>query len=283
MRADRYENQLMSCSTYEVHHKTDKDLKTVEMHSHDFCEVYLFLRGSASYIIEDCKYSLLPGDILIIPPGKLHQLDIKDSSATYERFVLWIDQRYLKSISTRYTDLKTCFLRAAELSAFLIRNAALSDRACRLLDSVREETEDSFGADIENETCIKELLVALGQFFLQHSEDSAVIGVSNACVTRAIDYISEHLAEDLSLDRIAAAIFVNKFYFAHVFKEMTNTTPHRYILKKRLVRAKQLLEQGSSAADVYLKCGFSDYTNFFRAFKKEFGITPKQFYAMTRQ
>lgn len=48
----------MSNSTYEVHHKKDKDFKTVEMHSHDFSEIYFFLQGSASYIVEDCKYSL---------------------------------------------------------------------------------------------------------------------------------------------------------------------------------------------------------------------------------
>lgn len=278
MKGDRYENQLMSCSTYEIHHKKDKDFKTVEMHSHDFAEIYLFLQGSASYIIEDCKYSLLPGDILIIPPGKLHQLDIKDSSETYERFVLWIDARYLKHISTPRTDLQLCFLKASAGSAFLIRDAALSDRAQRLLDAATERS-DGFGADIENEERIKALLVALGQFFLQHAEGSAVPGMSNAVVTKAIDYISEHITEDLSLERIAAALFVNKFYFAHVFKEMTNTPPHRYILKKRLVLAKQLLEQGIPVTDVYSRCGFSDYTNFFRAFKNEFGITPKQFYA----
>ncbi len=282
MKGDRYENQLMSRSTYEVHHKKDKDFKTVEMHSHDFSEIYLFLQGSASYIIEDCKYSLLPGDLLIIPPGKLHQLDIKDSSETYERYVLWIDQRYLKRISTPRTDLATCFLRAAEDSAFLIRNAVLADKIQRLLDAACEEPA-SFGCDIENEERIKTLLIALGQHFMQHSAESAVTGTSNAVVTGAIDYISEHITEDLSLDRIAAALFVNKFYFAHIFKEMTNTPPHRYILKKRLVLAKQLLEQGISVTDVYSRCGFSDYTNFFRAFKNEFGITPKQYYVLMRQ
>ena len=224
MKGDRYENQLMSRSTYEVHHKKDKDFKTVEMHSHDFSEIYLFLQGSASYIIEDCKYSLLPGDLLIIPPGKLHQLDIKDSSETYERYVLWIDQRYLKRISTPRTDLATCFLRAAEDSAFLIRNAVLADKIQRLLDAACEEPA-SFGCDIENEERIKALLIALGQHFMQHSAESAVTGTSNAVVTGAIDYISEHITEDLSLDRIAAALFVNKFYFAHIFKEMTNTPP----------------------------------------------------------
>ena len=282
MSGDRYENQLMSTTTYEAHHKQDKNFKTVELHSHDFSELYLFLKGSAGYIIEDCKFHLLPGDILLIPPGRLHQLDIKDSSETYERFVLWLDQRYIKRISTPQTDLNFCFTQASQHNAYLIRNAALSDRVRHLLEGVTASVCEGFGADIENEERIKSLLVCLGQFFLHDAEDSAVIGTGNACVTRAIDYIAEHINEDLSLDTIAAALFVNKYYFAHIFKETTNTTPHRFVLKKRLILSKQFLEQGCPVTDVYSKCGFSDYTHFFRAFKKEFGMTPKQFYTLMK-
>lgn len=119
MSGTKYENQQMSNSTYEVHHKKDKDFKTVEMHSHDFSEIYFFLQGSASYIVEDCKYSLRPGDVLLIPPNKLHQLDIKDSAMTYERFVVWLNQRYLKRISTSKTDLNTCFCRRTITTLFL--------------------------------------------------------------------------------------------------------------------------------------------------------------------
>ena len=129
----------MSNSTYEVHHKKDKDFKTVEMHSHDFSEIYFFLQGSASYIVEDCKYSLRPGDVLLIPPNKLHQLDIKDSAMTYERFVVWLNQRYLKRISTAKTDLNTCFLQMFGFFVCVLRAAM-----CRYLPP-RYTLHDSAG------------------------------------------------------------------------------------------------------------------------------------------
>ena len=272
-----YENQVMSSASFEVHYKMDKDFKTVEMHSHDFFEVYCFLRGSASYIIEECKYTLLPGDILLIPQGKLHQLDIKDSTETYERYVLWINSKYIKKISSQKTDLRTCFECALKSKSFLIRNGAISQKIRRLLESITLSKEDAFGTDVENEERIKSLLVTLAQFFLQNDEATFAYGTSNACVRRAIDYIARNIDKNLSLDTIADALFVNKYYLAHVFKETTNTSPHRYILKKRLVLSKQLLEKGHPATEVYQKCGFTDYTHFFRAFKNEFGITPKQF------
>lgn len=150
-----YENQLMSSASFEVHYKMDKDFKTVEMHSHDFFEVYCFLRGSASYIIEECKYTLLPGDILLIPQGKLHQLDIKDSTETYERYVLWINSKYIKKISSQKTDLRTCFECALKSKSFLIRNGAISQKIRRLLESITLSKEDAFGTDVENEERIK--------------------------------------------------------------------------------------------------------------------------------
>ncbi len=272
----------MTKATYEVRHRKDKDFKTVEMHSHDFFEVYFFLKGSASYIIEDCKYILRPGDVLLIPPNKLHQLDIKDSTETYERYVLWIDGRYLKKISTPKSNLKTCFLKATENDAYLIRNDDLSEKVRRLLESATAQSQDGFGSDLETEEKIKSILVQLGRYYLQNDGNLGVSGKTNPCVTKAIDYISEHISEDLSLDVLASALFVNKFYFAHVFKETTNTSPHRYVLKKRLVLSKQLIEEGFPVTEVYLKCGFGDYTHFFRAFKNEYGITPKQFYSMIR-
>lgn len=280
---EQYESQIMHGTTFELRHRTDKDFKTVELHSHDFCEIYCFLKGEASYIVEDCKYSLHPGDVLIIPSNKLHQLDINDSSKTYERYVLWINLRYLKKISTSQTNLLTCFEKASEKSVFLIRNATLGDKVRRIFESVAYQKNDLFGADIEREEKIKTLLLLLARFFLQNSDDFAVEGKTNHCVTKAIEYISEHIAEDLSIDTLASRLFVNKFYFSHVFKQTTNTSPHQYVLKKRLILSKQLIEQNLSISDVHQKCGFADYTHFFRAFKKEFGITPKQFYAMIKE
>lgn len=273
----------MSNNTYELRHRMDKDFQTVELHSHDFCEVYCFLKGSASYIVENCKYTLQPGDILIIPPNKLHQLDIKDSSETYERYVLWINLRYLKKISTSSTNLYTCFSQAVEHDAFLLRNGWLSDRVKRILESIISAKNETFGADIECESKIKNLLLVLARFFLQNPENYAVEGKTNACATKAIEYISNHIQEDLSLESIASALYVNKYYLAHVFKDATNTSPHQFILKKRLVLAKQFIEQNFPVYDVYQKCGFADYTHFFRAFKKEFGITPKQFHTLIKE
>mgnify|MGYP003548380717 CR=1 FL=1 len=123
-------------------------------------------------------------------------------------------------------------------------------------------------------------LTLLGAHYLKnrqakHAEQSKII-------SRAIEYISEHLTEPITLDDISNALYTNKYYFAHLFKEETGVSPHSYILKKRLLLSKELIEQGLSITDVYVRCGFSDYTHFFRAFKKEFDLTPKQYFHLMK-
>ena len=93
-------SQLMSKKDFEVNLYRDKYFKTVEMHSHDFYEVYCFIGGSVDYIVEDGLYRLQAGDVLLIPPNYLHQPNVKDGSKSYDRIVLWINPAYVKRLSS---------------------------------------------------------------------------------------------------------------------------------------------------------------------------------------
>ena len=64
----------------------------------------------------------------------------------------------------------------------------------------------------------------------------------------------------------------------HLFKEETGYTLYNYILKKRVMKASDLLKSGMLAGEVCAQCGFGDYSSFVRAFKKEFQLSPKQYY-----
>ena len=90
-------------------------------------------------------------------------------------------------------------------------------------------------------------------------------------------YIDEHLSEDLSLERLAAELFVSKYHIAHVFKDEIGMSIHQYISKKRLARCREALLGDVPVTKVYLLFGFHDYSSFYRALKKEYGISPKDF------
>ena len=256
--------QLMVKKTFEVSLKKDKDLQKVEMHSHDFYELYFFLHGKASYIVEGRQYTLNNGDVLLISPSNLHQLNIKDSNESYERIVLWINTQYLKDISTPNTDLSTCFKIANESGMHLIRNDKifiyLKDEFNEL---IKMDNKNTFGSEIEAENHLKNILIKVGEYLLNIGE-SVNLSKENKLVSEVIDYINNHITEDLSLEQISKDFYISKYYLSHLFKEHTNTSPHKYILKKRLLLSKELINSGMKINNVYRECGFKDYTHFFK-------------------
>ena len=274
--------QLMSSKTYEVTHKKDIDVKKVEMHSHDFYELYFFLHGKVSYIVDDKQYVLEAGDVLLISPSNLHQLNIKDYTESYERIVLWINAQYLKDISTINTDLSLCFKISNESNMHLIRNEKLSIYLKdEFMNLIKSNKKDTYGADIDSENHLKNILIKICEYMLNINE-TINLSKENKIVSDAINYINAHISEDLSLDLISRELFINKYYLSHLFKEHTNTTPHKYILKRRLLLSKELINKCEKINNIYKECGFKDYTHFFKAFKDEYKMTPKEYQMLNK-
>jgi AraC family transcriptional regulator len=104
-------------------------------------------------------------------------------------------------------------------------------------------------------------------------------GLSQRKLKQSIDYIKAHLAEDLSLDDIAAQVGISRYYFCQLFKRSTGMSPYQYVIKCRIDRAKELLlfRQDCSIADVAFQVGFASQSQFTKHFKKWVGTTPKKF------
>ncbi len=275
-------SQLMRDNRFEITHYRDSYLKKVSLHDHDFYELYFFISGDADYIIDNLHYELESGDILLISPDNLHRLDMNSPKIDYERIVLWINPKYIKQLSSGQTDLSRAFKTRCESKNFLIRDFLLSEKIkSSLLELVDSSTSREFGSEIKCEILIKSILLDLCRYVIGTSDD-----VKNASsdyslpVSNVINYIDGNLEKSLSLDELEDVAFVSKYYLARLFKEETNSTIHQYVLKKRLLLSKRYIEQGLPIKEVYLKCGFNDYSNYFRAFKQEYGITPKQYLSL---
>ena len=96
-------------------------------------------------------------------------------------------------------------------------------------------------------------------------------------VDQVVEYINEHYNEPLTLDDLSERFFISKYHLLRKFDRQVGTTVHRYILQKRLLIAKQLLGSGLAPSEVCQHCGFGDYANFYRAFRAEYHITPRQY------
>jgi AraC-like DNA-binding protein len=97
----------------------------------------------------------------------------------------------------------------------------------------------------------------------------------NTKLIQIIDYINEHLSEEISIDTLSAQFFLSRYYLMHFFKEETGYTIGNYITEKRLLLAKDLVQKGSSITQACYQSGFKNYSTFSRAFKKVFNTLPK--------
>lgn len=269
---------------YEIFHYSTQNHCNVELHHHDFYELYYFISGRVTYDI-DCRFfELNPGDIVLISPGQLHKPIFLCDNEKYERIVLWISKKMMESLSTADTDLSLCFRLANQNQRNRIpNNGDVTLQVRSYLDNLLTCCDKSlFGWDILAEVNIKSILIQLARYLdccVQHiGEDTK----RSPLMESALKYINDNLSHDLRLQSIADGLSVNKYYLAHEFKKQLGINIGRYITLKRLSLAKELLLSGESVQSIGGACGYYNISNFFRVFKEEFGMTPKEYYKMMK-
>lgn len=267
--------QKMLRPDFEVVHKWDTDLKDVELHHHDFYEVDFLISGDVTYVIESRVYHVRPGQMLIINPRELHQVYIQPDAAPYERYMLWISPSLLQKLSSQQTDLCSCFdMNRPHYSNLLHLSPHQRKLIPAMLESLlREQEESSFGSELLRQNLLTELMIHINRI----AEETMPSAQADSVVARAIDYINTHYHEPLSLDTLAEQFYVSKYHLSHEFARQIGTGICQYIQKKRLLIARQLMAEGQKPVEVYALCGFGDYAAFFRAFRKVYGLSPREF------
>lgn len=296
----------MRAKFFEAYFISEEFCNKVYLHHHDFFELYFFLSGNIEFVIEGKVYKLVPGDVLIIKPQELHMLNPEGVPGKYERCVIYLSRAFFELIQDQ-SNLYECFRPGIgenkphlfhlpdkyreklipKVKDLVHESAFLDNRSGHYTCESKEENSifyrkhEPHGDDFSEliaESLLFEIIALTNRYYRELTGEK-IESTGNDIVDRAVTYINDNLTKNLSLDKLAAELFVNKFYLVRIFKKQTGVTPYQYIIKKRLILSKELMYSlVSKPNNIYRHTGFSDYTSFYKAFKKEYSQTPKEFY-----
>ena len=262
----------------------DQKKNEFEYHYHDFNKIIIFLSGDVTYLIEGKSYKLKPWDILLVGKNDIH-MPVISPDLSYERIVLWLNPVYLEEHNKNNCSLLNCFSLASERKLNLIRTNKMDILTLRQnLTELEEAVKDTtFGSEILKNALFIQLIVKINRLFLEMETDKRLEDITyDPRIEKVLSYINGNLDQELSIELLAKEFYLNKYYLMHLFKQETGYPLYGYIQKKRIMKASDLIKRGMQAGEVCSLCGFGDYSSFVRAFKKEFRLSPKQYYKFNK-
>lgn len=245
---------------------------TCVMHTHDVLEIYYFISGDCTYLIEGTAYALRPGDIIFKRPLEAHKLVVNSSEVPYERIGITLPIDRFRGLETN--DIFEAMMR-------------------RPLGTGNRFTAEDFGhtrcEDMMREIARRGETMSHAEFlshiFLIATEADRVLRQkgnaphkeqrASTVATRLIDYTNEHLYSEFSLTDLCQQFFLSYSQINRIFKQHTGSTACRYITTKRLLTARDRIRHGAPPAEACYSCGYNDYSTFYRAYVQQFGHAPK--------
>ena len=242
------------------------------LHFHDHFEIMLPLTSPGNIFINDQVYPLERGTLYLIGENTLHRTM---ANGFHSRYILHISRKALTELSTPQTDF-------TQLMQVNFRRATLDGEQMTELielfqDLERNKNDGTFGSDIRQTVALLRLLIKLAPTLNAATAGEAIRNKDFLRVAPILDYIRDNLAEPLSLDQIASQFYLSKHYLCRIFKSATGFSVMEYIIYSRVLRARQLLQEGVSVQQAGEMSGFSDNSHFIRTFGHLTGVTPGRY------
>lgn len=230
-----------------------------QKHVHSFYELILFVKGKCEYHIEGKKKILNEGDFILIHPGNFHFASV-DESVPYERYVLKFPSSFIPVNLLQRINQSGTYFQPNTYVANIVKNLDLYYNIF--------STEDCYSMF---KTSIIQVLV-----FLLYVKESQNIYKNDYQINKVLEYINEHIYEDLTREDISKALGFSKTYANKLFKDKMNVSLMRYIKGKRILLASEMIKKGMPINEVYTKLNYKDYSTFYRAYIEIVGISPSQ-------
>jgi len=270
-----------------------------DFHIHDQHEILLFLSSGSTLEVGSRRYVASAGDLFLLNSKEYHRT-AGAAGKPYERYILQFEPELFKETSgafgynfaINFENRSDNFIHKIHLSDANL--ARVEQHFAKIERNITSESKDE-STMVRLKLSILELLVTINElyeFLVKEQGSTENLGNSNIIVEAGrtknlitqrglIEQIKQHIKENreskLGLNDIAQKFYMSPYYLSHYFKRETGFTLAQYITNQKLSMAKSLLKKGYSVAEVALRLSYSSDSHFISVFKRNCGITPKQY------
>ncbi|WP_043200955.1 AraC family transcriptional regulator [Pseudomonas putida] len=238
-------------------------------HWHDSFLVGVTEQGVQQFNCRRVRHRSTPGQVFLLEPGDIHDgLAPTEEGFTYSTLYLepaWLDQQLRALFEHAPGDSLPSFADTLCHDERLARASALAFRAVHDQD-----------LRIVRQTAMDDLLACL----TRHMHWRRRINPDPRLpltAQRARDYLHANLERDIGLEDLAQACGIDRFRLTRAFKAAFGIAPHAYLIQLRLARARRLLAQGQTPAEVAVALGFADQSHLGRWFRRAYRLTPADY------
>ena len=237
------------------------------MHAHRRFELFYFAAGKASFWVEGCEYVLTPGDLMLFDVSEAHHI-VVEPGEPYERIVVSFTRELMETLPQGERLLAPFTGHSPGHGNRLPASAFADDFWRQCLYRMTEPTEEL--------QVVANLIPLCNEIARAYGRAQTESLSGRTLPRQVITYINDHLDTLADVEEITEALHLSRSALYTLFRRITGTSVWEYVTVKRLHRARSLLTEGVPPSQVYLRCGFRDYTTFFRAYKRYFGTAPSK-------
>ena len=271
-----YQKLQMYSPLVNMHRDVSHSSETVHLHSHSFYEILYCESGNIQYLVGDNRYSIRKGDIILVPPGISHRPIFQGELAEpYERIVLWVSTEFVSALAKMFPS-----DRVEDHYIIRTNKSSLEPLKLYFTNGVKECQVKNIGWEsylyYNTGMLLTELYRAMSTKKLhmpKAKEDE---------LDQIISYIENNYTSKITLEQTAKHFLISQSTLSKLFQNSLEISFYRFVTQRRLINAKKRIEDGEALDTLGNSCGFNDYATFYRAFKKEYGLSPREYQKLVR-
>ncbi len=254
--------------------------EALKLHSHSYFQVYYVIKGKIIHHIENNSATLTSGDVFVLPPDIPHYIEASEDVDFYS--MSFMPDFFMGTHDgNKLIDDFLYYLKNATFEK-IHPKLSLSYNNCIFVEPIFKrimyefESSNTGKSELIKE-CVSVLLSLFARVYFEEKADALNTTLKRNSILHCIEYINNHFDDDITLSEIIKLSAMSKTSFCTLFSSHTGQTFKNYLNNVRIKKATELISKGKKITNVSICCGYSDFSTFYRNFKKYMNMSPMEY------